>query len=143
MTCKILGPASDADVTCQDDISDRSNRSAENPCVGDSIPPLAYLALALVHAKERVLVRYGEHIDAAFRKLIQSPIQENADRYRWLATQQTELLRIRTGAISRWTLIGVISLNIYIVSISLAYPFLKYRIGLDEIHQWFNRVFLP
>ena len=77
------------------------------------------------------------------RLLVESPSQENADRYRWLATQQTELLRIRTGAISRWTLIGVISLNIYIVSISLAYPFLKYRIGLDEIHQWFNRVFLP
>ena len=106
------------------------------------VTPL-YLSLALAHAKERVLVQYGEHIDMVFRKLVESPSQENADRYRWLATQQTELLRIRTGAISAWTLFGVISLNTYIVAVSLAYPFLKYRTGLDEIHQWFNRVFLP
>jgi hypothetical protein len=79
----------------------------------------------------------------AFRKLVESSSQENADRYRWLATQQTELLRIRMGAMSGWILFGVICLNTYIVALSLAYPFLKYRIGLDDIHLWFNRVFIP
>lgn len=41
-----------------------------------------YLSLALGHAKARVLARYGEHIDVAFRKPVENSIQENADRYR-------------------------------------------------------------
>lgn len=109
-------------------------------CVWTLVTPL-YLSRALSKAKERVLAQYGEHVEGAFRVFLENPTQEHLDRYRWLSTQQSEVLAIRTGALSHKALAGVVLLNVFILSTAFCYPFVKYNISPGDVGQWLMQTF--
>jgi hypothetical protein len=102
----------------------------------------AYLRSAIMSSKEKLLSMYGEHLDTAFSEFLVAPSKESAERYAWLKDRQRDVLEIGGAAMSRLTLVGVITVNAYIILVGLLYPFFKFDWSLRGVLDQFGRAFL-
>lgn len=101
-----------------------------------------YLRSAIVSSKEKLLSMYGEHLDTAFSEFLVAPSKDSAERYAWLKDRQRDVLEIGGAAMSRLTLVGVITVNVYIILVGLLYPFFKFDWSLRGVLDQFGRAFL-
>jgi hypothetical protein len=108
-------------------------------CIWTLVTPL-YFSKALLKAKEKVISKYSEHIEEAFKILLNNPNNDNLERYHWLKKQQKEFLSLKTLTLTPWTLIGVLCVNILILSTALWYPFIKWDISLSSVLLWFKNI---
>lgn len=110
-------------------------------CIWTLLTPY-YLSKSLDNSKNRILSKYSEHLEIAFNRLLDNPNQENLERYHWLQRQQKEFVNIKTSPLSRSTIVGIALINLFIFSIAVLYPFLKFKISFEDVINWLKFTFI-
>lgn len=101
-----------------------------------------YFSNALKKAKDNVLAKYNRHIENAFQELISHPDSESLEKYKWLKNQQKEMLSISTSSFTITITIGIILLNMFIVTVAILYPFFKYQAYYSDVLLWLEQTFI-
>jgi len=101
-----------------------------------------YFSKSLGKAKNKIVVRYGHHIEENFNAFLNNPDNKNLERHKWLINAQDEILKIKTTIISKGDFIGILGINVFILAIGILYPFVKWNISFSDLIEWFQSVFI-